>query len=407
MLSHFLKPFKKFRKSYIPGIITGSADNDPASISTYSVAGAIAGFSQLWLLIISTPLLIATHLMTVHIGDITKKGLLSLIKEKFGRRLGFLCLFAFLTGNILTLIADIVGMAAGFQLLVGASYIYFIIPLIIFIWYIIVFDTYAKIIQYFSWFSMILVSYVIAGILAKPDWLLVLKSIIFPRIQFNILYCMGSLALLGAFFSPYTFFWQTNEEVEERNNHLYISKANKSVMLGFIYNSFLAFFIIIASATAISKGSINALSLQNIAFALKSLAGNWAPRIFGLGIVGSGLLAVPILVISSAYAVAEFYDWPEGLCKKPARAKGFYSAISFGFFICLLTLFFKANPIKILFYSQVAVGIITPLLLYFILRIYKIVKIKEHCYSWFLIPAAWISILLLAIGDLLLFCFWI
>ena len=141
MWQHFLKPIKRFRKSYLPGIVTASADDDPSSISTYSVVGATTGFSQLWLLLVSTPLLIAVHQITARIGDVTKKGLITLIKENYGRRVAFLSVLVLVVANLLSLVADIIGMAAGFQLLTGQNYIYFIVPLIILVWYVIVFDS--------------------------------------------------------------------------------------------------------------------------------------------------------------------------------------------------------------------------------------------------------------------------
>lgn len=404
MWRHFLKPMKRFRRSYLPGIVTASADDDPSTISTYSVVGATTGFSQLWLLLVSTPLLIAIHQITARIGDVTKKGLITLIKEKYGRRVAFLSVLVLLVANLLTLAADIVGMAAGFQLLTSWNYIYFIVPLIIFVWYIIVFDSYKKIARYFGWFAGIMLVYILAGILARPDWGSVFKSIINPPIKFSAVYFMAALGLIGTSFSPYAFFWQTEEEIEENHGAKQISSSSRSVALGFVYSALAAFFVIVASASVALSSNVNLLTVKDIARALAPVAGPWATKLFGLGLIGSGILAIPILAISSAYGVAEFFKMPEGLNRKPGKAKGFYGIITLGFIFCLAALLFDLNPIKALFYSQVIVGAITPAVIYLILRLARDPKIMgEFCCSRLSVFGGWLAMALLILGDILLF----
>jgi len=408
MFQHFLKPIKKFRKTYLPGIVTGSADDDPSAISTYSVVGATTGFSQLWLLLVSTPLVIAIQNMSAKIGDVTKKGLIRLIKDNFGRSPAIVCVIALVVANLLTLLADIVGMAAGFQLITGESYVFFIIPLIIFVWYIVVFDSYKKIARYFFWFSGILIAYIIAGIMARPDWFLILKSFFAPKISFNLSYIFAGLALLGTTFSPYAFFWQTEEEIEENHNSSpkQIRQTNRSVSFGFIYSNLIAFFIIVASASAALNNNINFLTIKDIANALTPFTGSWATTLFGIGLIGSGMLAIPILASSSAYAIAELLKWPCGLDKKPSRAKGFYGIISFGFILCIAALIFNLHPIKIMFFSQVIVGILTSLVIYFILRIAGSKKIMGEWRShWLSLLAGWLTIALILSGSIFFICY--
>ena len=406
MFQHFLKPIKRFRKSYLPGIVTASADEDPSSVSTFSVIGATTGFSQLWLLLLSTPLLIAIHRLSARIGDVTKKGLVTLIKQRYGRNIALICILVLAAANLLSLMADIIGMAAGFQLLTGENYIYFIIPLVILVWYIIVFESYKTIAKYFFWFSGILIAYILAGILAKPDWLLVFKSVVVPPIKFNLVYVVGALGLLGTSFSPYAFVWQTEEEIEERHGLKNLRRSDRAVSLGFIYSNLVSFYIIVASASAILSSNINLLTVKDIAQALAPVAGSWAPKLFGIGLIGSGILAIPILAISSAYAVAEFFQWTQGLNRKPSRAKGFYSVITIGFLLCLFVLVFELNPIKLIFYSQVLVGILIPVILYFILAIAHSRKIMGgyRCH-WLSLTAGWLTIFLLLAGDIFLFCY--
>lgn len=408
MFHHFLKPISRFRKSYLPGIVTASADNDPSSVSTYSVVGATTGFSQLWLLLISTPLIIAVHAMAARIGNVTKKGLLTLIKERFGRPWAFSFMVAVVAANLLTLVADIIGLAAGFQLLTGDNYAYFIIPVVVLIWYIIVFDNYQRIAKYFFWFSGIFLAYVLAGFLARPDWTQVAVSMVKPAIQFNPAYLMGALALLGVTFSPYAFVWQTEEEIEEKHGIRQVKQSQKSVILGFIYGNLVSFFIILAAASVVSKGGIQSLSITDIAQALTPLAGKWASALFAIGLIGSGILAVPILITSSAYAVAEYFCLPEGLSRKPARAKGFYGMITLGFIISLAALLFKFDPIKAMFFSQVLVGILVPFFIYFILRIAADKKIMgQYCCHWLGRTAGWLSIAIFVLSDIFLISYFI
>jgi Mn2+/Fe2+ NRAMP family transporter len=403
MFRHFLKPIKKFRQTYLPGIVTGSADDNPSAISTYSVVGATTGFSQLWLLLISTPLLIAIQRMSAQIGDVTHKGITTLLKQHYGSKVALSGVLALIVANVLTICADVVGMTAGFQLLTGENYLYFIIPVIILLWYIIVFDNYKHIARYFFWFSGILLAYVLSGILAKPDWLAVLKSFFLPHPTFNLGYVCGGLGLLGVTFSPYAFFWQTEEEIEERHDARSLKKTNRAIALGFIWSNLIAFFIMVASASAILNPDVNLLTIKDIAQALRPAAGAWAPKLFGLGLIGSGILAIPILATSSAYAVAEFFRWRQGLDAKPKRAKGFYGIISFSFLLCLAILAFRPNPIRLMFFSQVLVGAITPLLIFFLLKLASNKKImggyRPH---WLSLTAGWLTIAILLAGDIFL-----
>lgn len=388
----------------MPGIVTASADDDPSSISTYSVIGATTGFSQLWLLLVSTPLLIAIHQITARIGDVTKKGLITLIKEHCGRRVAFLAVLVLVAANLLTLVADIIGMAAGFQLLISWNYIYFIVPLIIFVWYVIIFDSYKKIARYFFWFAGIILAYFFAGVLAKPDWGAIFNSIVYPPIKFNMAYFMAALGLIGTSFSPYAFFWQTEQEIEEARGAEQVNASSRAVVLGFVYSALAAFFVIVASASVSLKADINLLTVKDIAQALTPVAGLWATKLFGLGLIGSGVLAIPILAISSAYGVAEFFKLPEGLSRKPSKAKGFYGMITFGFVFCLAALLFDLNPIKALFYSQVLVGAITPIIIYLILRLARNPQVmKDLCCTRLSVLGGWLAMILLVLGDIFLF----
>ena len=250
----------------------------------------------------------------------------------------------------------------------------------------------------------LILAYILAGILARPNWGLIFKSIIIPPIKFNIAYFMAALGLIGTSFSPYAFFWQTEQEIEEGRGEKQIKASSRAVRLGFIYSGLAAFFVIVASASVFLKTDVNLLTVKDIAQALAPVAGPWATKLFGIGLIGSGILAIPILATSSAYGVAEFFKWPQGLDQKPGKAKGFYRLITFGFIFSLAALLFDLNPIKVLFYSQVMVGAITPIMIYFILRLASNPKVMgDLCCTRWTVIGGWLALLLLILGDIFLF----
>lgn len=405
MLGHLLQPIKKFRRGVLPGIVTASADDDPAGISSIAAIGATLGLSQLWLVILSTPFLVAVIDMAGRIGDVTKKGLLTLIRENYGKKVSLICLLALVSANIITSIGGIIGMSAGLQLITGENYIYFIVPIIIFIWYIVIFGGYKKISKWFSWFSLIMLAFIISGFLSRPDWGEVLYSIISPKINFSLNYLAGALALFGTTLSPHIFFWEIGEEIEEKHDKKNIKQTDKCVFWGFIYGNLVNAFIIIAAAAGASGGISGEINIHNIAMSLEPLAGKFAPWLFGLGLVGGGILSIPVMAISSAYALAEYMGWPEGLNRKPARAKGFYVTITLGFIISLLALFLRIDPVKIMFNSQVLVGVLAPIVIFFVLRLSQNKRIMGEYRSGFIFSSlGWITILFLVVSEILWFC---
>src|SRR3989338_2608088 len=225
-----------------------------------------------------------------------------------------------------------------------------------------------------------------------------------PPIKFNAAYFMAALGLIGTSFSPYAFFWQTEEEIEKNHGTKQIIASSGAVTLGFIYSGLAAFFVVVASASFVLETDVNLLTVKDIAQALTPVAGQWATKLFGIGLIGSGILAIPILAISSAYGVAEFFQWSGGLNQTPGKAKGFYGMITFGFLFCLVALLFDLNPIKVLFYSQVIVGAITPIVIYFILRLASDSKVMGNfcCTRWSVV-AGWLALFTLILGDILLF----
>ena len=362
---------KKGFFKFFHGIITGAADNDPAGITTYSVVGATTGLTQLFLVPLSTLLLVVIQSICARIGDVKKKGLALIIQERFGPKISFLAMIFLILANLTTMGADLAAVGTAFAIIFPKINILFILPLIsLLIWYIVVFKSYQVLTKVLLLLSLIFVSYIISGILAKPDWSLVLKNTFLPQINFsNKFYWLAMVGFLGTTITPYLFFWQVSEEIEDGPSIKDAKIEVKQNAPGLIFSNIIAYFIIICTATVLFTKNIKITSAQEAALALKPFLGENAFLLFALGIIGAGLLALPVLASSTAYAVAETFKWQEGLAKKLSKAKGFYTVLSSTFFVALAISLLKINPIKILFYSQVFNGMLTPFLLALIMMI--------------------------------------
>jgi len=362
---------KKGFFKFFHGIITGAADNDPAGITTYSVVGATTGLTQLFLVPLSTLLLVVIQSICARIGDVKKKGLALIIQERFGPKISFLAMIFLILANLTTMGADLAAVGTAFAIIFPKINILFILPLIsLLIWYIVVFKSYQVLTKVLLLLSLIFVSYIISGILAKPDWSLVLKNTFLPQINFsNKFYWLAMVGFLGTTITPYLFFWQVSEEIEDGPSIKDAKIEVKQNAPGLIFSNIITYFIIICTATVLFTKNIKITSAQEAALALKPFLGENAFLLFALGIIGAGLLALPVLASSTAYAVAETFKWQEGLAKKLSKAKGFYTVLSSTFFVALAISLLKINPIKILFYSQVFNGMLTPFLLALIMMI--------------------------------------
>lgn len=360
------KKLKNFFRRAAPGLITGGADNDPAGISTYSIAGATTGFSQIWLMVLATPMLIAVQAMCARLGDVKRKGLATILKEHFPKPLAIGAVLILVISSTITIGADLAGMAAATSLVFKVNYLVWIAPFAFLIWYIVVFENYKVIRRYLLWLVAVFASYILAGILAKPDWGRIFQEAVLPTLTPSPIYFMAAVGLLGTTITPYLFFWQTKEEVEEKEPPRVTLKEAKieDIILapGLIFSNLISIFIMI-STSAVLFGKTDIQTASDAALALEPLAGKLSSVLFAVGIVGSGLLAVPVLATATAYAVAELFSWRESLSAKLEKAKGFYFVISASIGLGLLIAFLQINPLKALFYSQILAGVLAPFLL--------------------------------------------
>jgi len=368
-------------------VITGASDDDPSGIGTYSVAGAQFGYGTVWVSLVTYPLSVAVQEVCARIGLVTGHGLAAIIKHYFPRWVLYGVAFLLVAANTLNIGADIAAMAGSIHLvlpvvptaLAALLVVALTLTLLVFMSY----KTYSK---YLKWLALVLFSYMIVAFLSHVDWRLALKSLVVPAIKLDSAYIMTLVAILGTTISPYMFFWQANMEVEEKiasgsitSPDVQMKRPRKLVLgrraikdmhidinVGMFYYNLIMFFIIVSTASTIYKAGakdVGQLDLAGIAEVLRPLAGDAAYLLFTLGIVGIGLLAIPVLAGGAAYVLSEVFGWEEGLYKKFHEAKGFYIAIILATLVGLGLVFVGVNPVAALYYSAVINGVVAvPLL---------------------------------------------
>ncbi|HKD37696.1 MAG TPA: divalent metal cation transporter, partial [Pirellulales bacterium] len=366
-----------------PGLITGASDDDPSGIGTYSVAGARFGYSMLWAALVTFPLMTAVQLVCARIALATGKGIGTALADHYPRRLVLAVLLALFVANTINVGADIMAIAAGVNLLVPISIGVLIVPIGLLILALQIWGSYRQIARVFKWLTLSLFGYIAASLLAKPDWKAVAWATFVPTIRFDAAFLSTLVAILGTTISPYLFFWQASQEVEEQVARgrrwvwqrraaadREIQNAFWDVGVGMFFSNLVMYFIIFATAATLHKaGQTEIGSAEEAAAALAPLAGRGATVLMALALVGSGLLAVPVLSGSAAYAICEAMHWPCTLDAKPGQARGFYLVIAASTLGGLAINFFGVNPIDALFWTAVINGFLAPPLLAIIMLV--------------------------------------
>ena len=374
-------PLLRVLKILGPGFITGASDDDPSGIGTYSVAGASLGFATLWMALFTFPLMTTVQYICAKIGLVSGEGLASLLRKHYPRGLLYPAVLALVIANTINAGVDIGAIAAAFHLLLPIPAVWFIVPTVALILALQIFGSYRLIANIFKWLTLSLFAYVGAALFARPDWGEVLRATFIPSFQLNAAFIATVVAILGTTISPYLFFWQADEEVEEQ-----ISMGRKrlwqrrgasdgelryawwDVSIGMFFSNVVMYFIILATAsTLFTSGQTSIQSAADAAQALRPLAGDAASILLALGLIGSGFLAVPILTGSAAFGVAEAFGWRRGLDEKPWRARPFYAVIVVATLVGMAINFFGINPIAALFWTAVINGFLAPPLLALIL----------------------------------------
>ena len=364
-----------FLKALGPGIITGASDDDPSGIGTYSSVGAMFGFAILWTAAWLLPIMLAVQEVCARIGVVTNRGLTNILRRHYSGKIVLTIVLLLIIANVVNIGADLGAMAASLRLLAGVDFYFAAVSFALLIILIEIFFQYHVYVRVLKWLTLSVFAYIFAGFMAHPNWLEVVRSAFMPKIIWNENYIFALIAVFGTTITPYLFFWQTSEEVEEnkllklkwnkRAVHTRVHEMRTDVGAGMILANIVFFFIILTTAQVLFKNGVtNIGSAQQAALALRPFAGNLAYLLFALGIIGTGLLAVPVLAGSGAYALCEMLKWHEGLELKFTRAKGFYLIIALSIIVGLAMNFIGIEPIKALYYSAYLNGIIAlPLLI--------------------------------------------
>lgn len=381
----FFKKATNYWRVLGPGLTTGAADDDPSGIATYSQAGAQYGFQLIWLAGFTFPLMAIVQEMCARIGLVTGRGLAANIRSYFPRWVLYTCTILLFGANSLNVGADLGAMAKATQLLTpqmsfGVLVLFFTLLSLS----LQIFVSYKLFAKFLKWLALVLISYVITAFIIKLDWSVLLYHSFIPSIEFSKEQIFLICGILGTTISPYLFFWQTSQEVEEEilsgkttlkarqedTSKRDIRNMRLDVWSGMFLSNIVMYFIIATCAAILFVSGITTIeSAEQAASALKPLAGENAYLLFTLGIIGTGLLTVPVLAGSASYALAESFRWKYGLYRKLKQAYSFYGVIIISMLIGLALNFVGIDPIKILIYTAVANGLVAPIILFCIIKI--------------------------------------
>lgn len=367
-----------------PGLTTGAADDDPSGIATYSQAGAKYGFQLLWLAPLTFPLMATVQEMCARIGMVTGRGLAGNIRVHFNKRLLYLSTTLLFAANALNIGADLGAMAKAVQLLnpqINFSLLVVVFALVCM--FMQIFTPYVRYARYLKWLALILLSYVFSTLMAGIDWSHVLRQTTVPSIHFSKDQLLMICAILGTTISPYLFFWQTSQEVEEQILQGKTTLAQRRVATapdeiknmridvwsGMLLSNLVMFFIIAAcGALLFTNGITDIQTTAQAAQALRPFAGDATYFLFSIGLIGTGLLAIPVLAGSSSYAIAESFRWKEGLYRNLRQAYAFYGIIIISMLVGLALNFIGIDPIDALIYAAIGNALVAPIVLFFIVR---------------------------------------
>lgn len=371
---HLTDRVRKFFHNLGPGVVTGAADDDPSGISTYSVTGAQFGFNQLWTVLFTFPMMAAVQTMCARLGLVRGEGLAGTIRRFYPRWVLVSSCLLLIVANVINIGADLAGMAESLEMVTHVSRYFWMPVSAVGIVCALIWWSYHRLASTFKWLTLVLFVYGIAAFLAKPDWGEVLRATFLPSIEWNTGYLMTLVGILGTTITPYMFFWQSAQEVEEEREHgkktvqarrgatdEELKLARTDVLTGMGWAGLAMYFIILTSASTLHRPGAKPIeTAQQAAEALRPLAGDAAYLLFTLGIVGTGILAVPVLAGSAAYAVAESLHWEGSLNDRPKVAPKFYAVIAVAVLVGLGLNLVGISAVKALFYAAVANGVLAP-----------------------------------------------
>jgi len=372
--NHSTDRVRRFFADLGPGLITGAADDDPSGISTYSVTGASFGYMPLWTALFSFPMMTAVQLMCARLGLVTGRGLAGVVRRYYPRWVLWSACALLIVANLFNIGADLGGMAEVTEMMTGIKSYYWTPLFTILIISLLFFSSYRHIARIFKWLTMVLFAYIAAAFLARPDWHAVLSATFVPHVEWSSAFLATFVGILGTTISPYLFFWQASQEVEndraegkrtvkqrEGATLKELRVVRTDVFTGMFFSNLVMYFIILTTAATLhAHGQTNIQTAREAAEALRPVAGSGAYLLFTLGLIGTGMLGVPVLAGSAAYAVAEAAAWRGTLEDRPLLSRKFYALIAVAMLLGLALNYVNFNAVKMLFYSAVLNGMLAP-----------------------------------------------
>ena len=412
---------KRFLKILGPGLITGASDDDPSGIGTYAVAGASLGYTTLWTALVTLPLMATVQFICAKIGMVSGRGLAGVLRHHYPRALLYPAIVALLVANTINAGADIGAIAAGINIIVPVPIGWLVLPLVVVILALQILGSYRLIANIFKWLTLALFAYIGSALFAHPDPGEVLRSTFIPTLSLDPQFLATIVAILGTTISPYLFFWQSSQEVEEEvhmgRTTLWERKgatdeelkyAAIDVNTGMCISVVVMYAILLSTAATLhASGQTEIKSAADAAQALRPIAGDAAGILLALGLIGSGFLAVPVLTGSAAYAISEGFGWRYGLDQNPGRAKQFYAVIVAATLVGMGINFLGINPIDALFWTAVLNGFVAPPLMVVIMLIANNRSIMEQrTNGWFTNLLGWLATILMFAAAIALALTW-
>ena len=370
----FAREWRAFFAGLGPGLVTGAADDDPSGISTYSVTGASFGYAPLWTALFSFPLMAAVQLMCARLGMVTGRGLAGVVRRRYSRSILWGACALLVVANVFNIAADLGGMAEATAMVTGVDSKPLVVGYGAVVLGFLFFSTYRQIARIFKWLTLVLFAYVIAAFLAHPDWGAVVQATFIPHVEWSASYLATFVGVLGTTISPYLFFWQASQEVEEERAMGRITAkeregatdeelraARRDVVTGMLFSNVVMYFIILTTAATLhAHGQTHVATAKEAAEALRPFAGDGAYWLFTLGLIGTGMLGVPVLAGACGYAIAEAAAWRGSLETMPRQAQRFYTVLTVAMLLGLAVDFAGFSAVSMLFWSAVVNGVLAP-----------------------------------------------
>ena len=406
-----LSPLRRIWRALGPGVITGAADDDPSGIATYSIAGAQFGTALLWTAVFTWPLMAAVQSMCARIGMVTGRGLMSALRERIPRPILIVVAFALFIANTINVGADLSGMADAAQLLTGLNSHVWVVVFGVAIAVATIRLRYVALANALKWLALVLFAYIIDALIVGPDWRAVLHDTFVPALPHGSAMWGMLVAILGTTISPYLFFWQASQEVEEDKAKGKTEPADRigatldeirmrklDVGAGTLFSNLAMYFIILATAVTLhAHGVTHPQSSKDVASALTPLAGRFAAFLYTIGLVGTGVLAIPTLAGSAAYAFAEVFGWRQGMDEVYPKARAFYSVFVLSIVIGVALRFLNVNAVQALYWTAVVNGLLAPFLMVGVLVVASDRALMRGQ------PSSWLGRAVVAVTTMLMF----